>query len=385
MQHFMIKRLLWVGAAALALAAGLFLARFHSPALSRQAAAQSILAAATTTAGVNGKSAGAPGLPPSARLAQSREPDPGVNPYAGALREPGKSKRAWDPEFIKQFRNAASNAPIQFELTGGVMASGLIKITQYRDEELVYLSGELSTPEPGKFFLLTPPAPGKAGKAVGVAEFPGSQTAYRIEPTGPNAEPELWQRRLDEVVCLNMPLMAEPAATNETANIPPLRPDTVPSYIPSYNSNIVSLQSYPGSPAVLLLDFFGGYTPTWGGVSYPRPDVSNAEIKDLWKRVAEDYMPFNINVTTDIRVYLNAPPTSRQKCVFTPSTSAMPAGAAGVAYIGSWNWGQRHRLLVRLYDRQGGRRSRRARTGPHTRFVASDAGRAEWFGRLHTQ
>ena len=335
----MIKRLLWVGAAALALAAGLFLARFHSPASSRQAAAKPIVAAAAGTGAVNGKSAGTTGLSASAGTAQSRESDLAVNPYAGALREPGKSKRAWDPEFIKQFRNAASNAPIRFELTGGVMASGLIKITQYREGELVYLSGELSAPEPGKFFFLTPPVPGKAGKAAGVVEFPSSQTAYRIEPTGPNAEPELWQRRLEEVVCLNLPLMNEPAATNEPANIPPLRPNAVPDYIPSYNSNIVSLQSYPGSSAVLLLDFFGGYTPTWGGVSYPRPDVSNAEIKDLWKRVAEDYMPFNINVTTDSRVYLNAPATSRQKCVFTPSTSAMPAGAAGVAYIGSWNWG----------------------------------------------
>lgn len=335
----MIKRLLWVAAAALALAAGLFLARFYSLARSRQAAAQPIVAVAAATAAVNGKSNGTPGLSPSAKPAQSRKSELAVNPYVGALREPGKSKRAWDPEFIKQFRNAASNAPIRFELTGGVMASGLIKITQYREGELVYLSGELSAPEPGKFFFLTPPASGKAGKAVGVVEFRGSQTAYRIEPTGPNAEPELWQRRLDEVVCLNLPLMEEPAAANEAANIPPLRPDTVPNYIPTYNSNIVSLQSYPGSSAVLLLDFFGGYTPTWGGVSYPRPNVSNAQIKDLWKRVAEDYMAFNINVTTDIRVYLNAPATSRQKCVFTPSTSAMPGGAAGVAYIGSWNWG----------------------------------------------
>ena len=335
----MIKRFLWVGAAALALAAGLFLARFHSPAPSRPAAAQPAVAAAAATAAVNGKSTGTVGLSPAARLAQSRESDLAANPYAGALREPGKSRRAWDPEFIKQFQNAASNAPIQFELTGGVMASGLIKMTQYREGELVYLSGELSAPEPGKFFFLTPPAAGKAGKAVGVVEFRGSKTAYRIEPTGPNGLPELWQRRLDEVVCLNLPLMDAPAATNEHASIPPLRPDTVPNYIPSYNSNIVSLQSYPGSSAVLLLDFFGGYTPTWGGVSYPRPNVSNAEIKDLWKRVAEDYMAFNINVTTDIRVYLNAPATSRQKCVFTPSTSAMPGGAAGVAYIGSWNWG----------------------------------------------
>ena len=257
------------------------------------------------------------------------------------MREPGKSKRAWDADFLRAFQNAKNGDPIRFELTGGVMAAGTIKITQYRDGELSYLSGELTAPEAGKFFFLTPPPGGKAGKAAGVIEFPGSKTAYRLEPTGPNGEPELWQRRLDEVLCLAMPL-AEPTAIeipDGTANIPPLRPDQVPDYVPSYNANIVSLQSYPGSPAVLLLDFFGGYTPTWGGVSFPRPSVSNAQIKDLWKRVAEDYMPFNINVTTDTNVYRNAPISSRQICVFTPSTSAMPAGAAGVAYVSSWNWG----------------------------------------------
>src|SRR5437016_5876132 len=217
---------------------------------------------------------------------------------------------------------------------------------------LVYLAKRYSAPvqhrpeiasptapaAPGKFFFLTPPPGGKAGITAGVIEFPESKTAYRIEPTGPNGAPELWQRRMDEVLCQAMPLMDQTKALNP-ADIPPLRPDLVPDYTPPYNSNIISLQSYPGSPAVLLLDFFGGYTPSWGGVTYPRPNVNNAQIKDLWKRVAEDYMPFNINVTTDTRVYQNAPINSRQKCVFTPSTSALGPGAAGVAYIGSWNWG----------------------------------------------
>jgi len=266
-------------------------------------------------------------------------PAAATNPYAAALREPGKSKRAWSADFLKQFQQAATGDPIRFELTQGLMASGVIKLTQLREGEVTYISGELTEPEQGKFFFLTPPPGGKAGKAAGVVEFWGSQTAYRVEPTGPDGEPELWQRRLDEVLCLAMPLMDTSAAHQGTANIPPLRPDAVPDYSPGYNSNVVSLQSYPGSSAVLLLDFFGGYTPTWGGVTYPKPSVSNSDIKDLWKRVAEDYLPFNINVTTDLRVYQNAPATSRQKCVFTPSTSAMPSGAAGVAYIGSWNWG----------------------------------------------
>jgi hypothetical protein len=278
----------------------------------------------------------------AATNAVSREMNPALNPYAGGLRAPGKSKREWDAHYIESFKSAQSGDAVRFELTDGVMAQGSVKIIQMKNGQVNYVSGELTAPEAGKFFFLTPPVGGKAGTAVGVVEFPTSKTAYRIEPTGQGGAPELWQRQLGEVICLDMPEVqpaqvqaAASAMTNETENLVPLRPDLVPDYVPNYNSNIVSLQSYPGSPAVLLLDFFGGYTPTWGGVTYTRPPVDNPTIKDIWKRVAEDYLPFNINVTTDIKVYQSAPETSRQRCCFTTT----PVTAAGVAYEGSWNWG----------------------------------------------
>ena len=272
--------------------------------------------------------------------AGSREMDLSVNPYAAGLRQPGKSKRAWAADFINTFEAAQAGEAVQFELTGGVLAQGSVKIIQKQDGRVAYVSGVLTVPAAGTFFFLTPPAGGKAGSAVGVVEFPASKTAYRIEPTGPGGAPELWQRRLDEVICLDLPAVdpaKRPAAavTNGTANLIPLRPDLESYYVPSYNSNIVSLQSYPGSPAVLLLDFAGGYTASWGGVNYARPPVDNGTIKDIWKRIAEDYLPFNINVTTDFRVFAAAPAASRQRCCFTTT----PITAAGVAYEGSWNWG----------------------------------------------
>ncbi|HWW00775.1 MAG TPA: LamG-like jellyroll fold domain-containing protein [Candidatus Acidoferrum sp.] len=337
-----MRRILLLAGLALLLATGFYLALSpvrQSPAAPRQPVSAGVVATPPTVPPNSAAPLGLASNAPPASLKQpiSRELDISVNPYAGALREPGKSKRQWDPGFLTTLQNAASGDPIRFELTQGQVASGTIRITQSRDGLLTYISGELNTPEAGKFFFLTPPAGGKAGSAVGVVEFPASQTAYRIEPTGPNGSPELWQRRLDEVVCVGMP-RAESAATstNETANMPPLRPDNVADYVPSYNSNIVSLQSYPGSSAVLLLNFFGGYTPTWGGIAFSRPAAANnSTIKDLWKRVAEDYMGFNINVTTDIKVYYAAPANSRQQCCFTDT----PVTAAGVAYIGSWNWG----------------------------------------------
>lgn len=266
--------------------------------------------------------------------------DPAVNPYAPSLHGPGKSKRPWDPAFIQSFREAMTDDPVRFELTEGKMAEGKVKIVQMKDGAVTYVSGELSAPETGKFFILAPPTGGKAGLAVALVEFPASETAYRVEPTGFEGAPELWQRELREVVCVAMAkadpeLLAQEAAAAQQEEIAPLRPDQVPDYTPSYNAGIVSLQSYPGAAGVMLLDFAGGYTPTWGGITYDRPPVGNATIKDIWKRVAEDYMAFNINVTTDIKVFEAAPAASRQRCCFTTT----PVTAAGVAYFGSWNWG----------------------------------------------
>jgi hypothetical protein len=131
--------------------------------------------------------------------------------------------------------------------------------------------------------------PGKQGDFAGVVEFPASKTAWRIEPSGPGGKSELVKHRLDEVMCLAMPPV-DPALepTNIPEEMPPLRPDQVTDYVPAYNDGIISLQSLPGATGVLYIDYRGGYTPTWGGITYAKPSATSAQIKDVWKRVAED-------------------------------------------------------------------------------------------------
>jgi hypothetical protein len=78
----------------------------------------------------------------------------------------------------------------------------------------------------------------------------------------------------------------------------------VPAGIPVLNSN-------PGAPATLYLDFDGHYEASWGAYSNITTPVFNqdgdptsfsdaeiATIRTVWERAAEDYAPFNINVTT---------------------------------------------------------------------------------------
>ena len=59
---------------------------------------------------------------------------------------------------------------------------------------------------------------------------------------------------------------------------------------------------------------------------------------EAFYRVAEDYRPFNVNITTDSTVFLAAPLNRRVRIIIT-TTSAWCPGVGGVAYVGSFTWG----------------------------------------------
>ncbi|HVK98107.1 MAG TPA: zinc-dependent metalloprotease family protein, partial [Flavisolibacter sp.] len=106
--------------------------------------------------------------------------------------------------------------------------------------------------------------------------------------------------------------------------------------IPIYNS-------YPAASAVIFLDFDGqtvnGTSWNSNGPIYCEPaGISNDKITEVFNRVAEDYRPFNINVTTDSTKYWSAPAKKRIRIIHTVSSSWY-GNAGGVAYINSFSWG----------------------------------------------
>ena len=219
-----------------------------------------------------------------------------------AVSRVGKRKRLWDRSFLASLRGAAPGMPMRFELLGGELASGTLLVVKASRSEATYVSGRLTQPEAGRFFFHKQGMAGTAGEFIGVVEFPGSNRAYRIEPTGPEGAPELVERPLEEVLCINLPRPAE-SGWGLRPKIPPLNPAAYPDLpIPPYQNGIVTLQSLPGAQTVIYLDFQGGYTDSWGGIAYARPDMNNAQIREVWQRMAEHFMPFNINVTTDLSV-----------------------------------------------------------------------------------
>lgn len=107
--------------------------------------------------------------------------------------------------------------------------------------------------------------------------------------------------------------------------------------------SIPKLNSFPEATAVIYLDFDGHYVHTsfWNNgqpITCAPAAVTDPQINEIFYRVSEDYRPFMINITTDSTVFLAAPLTKRIRIIVTPTSQWCP-GVGGVAYVGSFTWG----------------------------------------------
>ncbi|MDW7695664.1 MopE-related protein [Flammeovirgaceae bacterium SG7u.111] len=109
---------------------------------------------------------------------------------------------------------------------------------------------------------------------------------------------------------------------------------------------IPDLQSMPGAEAVAFLDFDGQtVTGTFWNTSYnsgnpivaASTNYTTEEMVDIWRRVSEDFAPFNINITTSEAVFFSAPNNKRMRVIFTP-TRDWVGNYGGIAYYYSFAW-----------------------------------------------
>ncbi|MEJ7627790.1 MAG: T9SS type A sorting domain-containing protein [Ferruginibacter sp.] len=112
----------------------------------------------------------------------------------------------------------------------------------------------------------------------------------------------------------------------------------------SFNAfSLPKLNSFSSAIATIFIDF-DGHTVTssgWNGGTrlqcLPAP-LTELQMTEIFNRVSEDYRPFDINITTDSTKFLSAPLNRRIRIIVTPTSSWSP-GVGGVAYIGSFTWG----------------------------------------------
>jgi hypothetical protein len=180
----------------------------------------------------------------------------------------------------------------------------------------------------------------------GYVMWSGDPMAHRIEANGPGRV-RLTEIDAKDIACssrmpngelrggIPLPPGIDPDAPPPAAAAAALGPVAIPP----------PLDSVPGSTAVIYLDFDGqtvtgtpwntAYTSGAPIVAEPST-LSDNTIHGVWKRVAEDFAPFNISVTNIESRYLNAPQNRRIRIIITPSYEWYGTGAGGVAYYGSF-------------------------------------------------
>lgn len=246
-----------------------------------------------------------------------------VAPMGKSIRKP--ASREVSADFIDQLVKSDKRAA--FSLPDGRQATGKIDALKRDGLGVVWVRGKLETPENGSFFFNRQSREGKAGWLVGHAILNASGKAFRLAPGGQGRGALMVETEANKVMC---------AGVNRQA-APETHPTSIPT--PSYQT-VTPLQSLPGAQAVIYLDFDGeaGPFPLWGDFDALPSSFNNTQIFDVWRLVAEDFIPFNINVTTDRQVFDLAAEGSRVHVIISPTTTGYPGPGSGYAEVGSFNW-----------------------------------------------
>lgn len=221
---------------------------------------------------------------------------------------------------------------VSFPLFDGQMARAkVVLVRAATDQDPAAISGRVETPFAGSFALVDDPRLGWRGVVIPQS----GEVAYEFETAG-TGEVSLDEVPRGDVVCHPMP------AHRGFVPARKVDPKIARARTAGRAAAVPVLRSRPGAKGTLFLDFDGATVtdPFWndGNTIVAEPSgLSDAKITDVWKVIAEDFLPFDVNVTTVEGDYTAAKQGMRMRCIFTPTTDAMP-GSGGVAYLGSFKW-----------------------------------------------
>ncbi|WP_299443197.1 PKD domain-containing protein [uncultured Aquimarina sp.] len=151
----------------------------------------------------------------------------------------------------------------------------------------------------------------------------GKKKAYRYY-SGDSDDVLIQEEDINKVLCIDFKKVS--SKEEKTGRASAIAPD---------------LQSLPGSEFTVYLDFDGetvsGTSWVGGGTINAQPSGYNDEkITNIWRIMAEDFRPFDINITTNRSIYEATPINKRMMAIFTSTDSAAP-GSGGVAYLNSFS------------------------------------------------
>lgn len=99
-------------------------------------------------------------------------------------------------------------------------------------------------------------------------------------------------------------------------------------------------ESKPGSQYVIYIDLDGeASTSKWNGgktINAAARTWTDADVKIIWEIASEDFITWDVNVTTSRAIYDATPECKRKMCIVTSTSTAAP-GSGGVAYVDSFD------------------------------------------------
>lgn len=223
--------------------------------------------------------------------------------------------------------DARAGDDVRFDLGAGLVVRGVFKWA-HREElpDVITFAGTLQEPN-GAFHLEHHAARGWAGSF----QLKDSDEIVQLVPDRHEAgvtRLEVWPRR--ETVCASVDEDGDPATP------------------PPADSSIdhTQLQSRPGAPNVIYLDFDGetvsgtqwnAFYNSFNNIHAAPSGLNREEIIAAWRRASEDWATFNVNVTTRRSIYNATGQESRTMVVCTPSKAWYDSNVGGVATLDSFN------------------------------------------------
>lgn len=166
----------------------------------------------------------------------------------------------------------------------------------------------------------------QSGAVAGTILLPSKGIGLEIR-TEPSGNVLLVERRISQLLC--WPGLPQAAAT-----------PTAGTAVNATSTSIPQINTRPDAKGLIYLHFSGGtfIDPDWNGglpIEAAPSGLSSDEVKEVIARVAEDYAPFDMAVSTISADYDKMPPGRRMRVIITP-TNDLQSGVGGLSLIGSW-------------------------------------------------
>ncbi|AXT59313.1 PKD domain-containing protein [Aquimarina sp. AD10] len=219
--------------------------------------------------------------------------------------------------FINDLISQKSNQPMAIKISKDETLLCSITLKKQTDQEFTII-GKVDNQKTSILSLSK-----VAGKLEGNIVLQDSKKAYKIFVASDN-KVYIEETDIHSVLCIDYEKVSGKTSSKNTP----------------ITKMALELESLPGATGVVYLDFDGEVVTgtSWKGgatINARATSFSDEQILRIWKIMAEDFRPFNINITTRRDIFEAAPRNRRMMCIFTSTDDAAP-GSGGVAFLRSF-------------------------------------------------